>query len=483
MTALPDVVSTLAAIGHATWRPFWIPVLAWTVWVLPLALALRRAAFHPLANYRADHLLLASLPLSLGATAVLDVSMNGTWLAAWSAASLPASGTGDVFLGGLLERPLLVGASGTSSSVAGPDVLVGLITVAAALVALVGLGRLGADLVGLVRTRRRMRRTTSLLSVSDELADVLPRRSVEVRVSLHAHDVPMALGLAPPLIAVPSSIAADPSALRMTLAHEAVHVRRYDDWAAVGEQLIRALCGWHPLVRSLTNRAALDREQACDAAVLAEGWASPEPYARLLASVATRRASHRVALSLSESSSLLIKRLRTMQSGSSVSVRTPRRSLLGLFPLGLALVVAIAACSDGVAPNEAAPREAETPSETTAESAAPMPRAVEGSGVVANVDTYPSLKEGAATLYDRITYPEAAAADGVEGKVFVQFVVTKDGDVTQAEVKRGPHPALNEEALRVVTSLRFAPAQKDGAAVNVRLTLPITFQLKDKDDA
>jgi protein TonB len=87
---------------------------------------------------------------------------------------------------------------------------------------------------------------------------------------------------------------------------------------------------------------------------------------------------------------------------------------------------------------------------------------VEGGGVVANADTCPSLKAGAEALHDHITYPEAAAADGIEGKVFVQFVVTKDGGVTQAEVKRGPHPALNEEALRVVKSLRFAPARKDG---------------------
>ena len=72
-----------------------------------------------------------------------------------------------------------------------------------------------------------------------------------------------------------------------------------------------------------------------------------------------------------------------------------------------------------------------------------------------------------------------AMENGVQGRVVVQFVVTKDGSVGQVKVMRGKDPDLDKEAVRVVKSLpRFIPGKMNGQAVNVWYTLPISFKLQ-----
>lgn len=64
------------------------------------------------------------------------------------------------------------------------------------------------------------------------------------------------------------------------------------------------------------------------------------------------------------------------------------------------------------------------------------------------------------------------------GKVFVSFVVEKDGSIQDVKIEKGVTPALNEEALRVVRSMpKWTPALKDGKEVRTVLTLPIVFHL------
>ena len=78
-----------------------------------------------------------------------------------------------------------------------------------------------------------------------------------------------------------------------------------------------------------------------------------------------------------------------------------------------------------------------------------------------------------------IVYPEKAKADGVEGKVFVQFVVEKDGSVGEATVLRGVGGECDEEALRVVNAMpKWQPATFKGKPVRSRFVLPIYFKLQ-----
>lgn len=80
---------------------------------------------------------------------------------------------------------------------------------------------------------------------------------------------------------------------------------------------------------------------------------------------------------------------------------------------------------------------------------------------------------------DHIKYPSTAQENGIQGKVIVQFVVTKTGSVGEVKVVRSKDPDLDKEAIRVVKSLpKFTPGKMNGNSVNVWYTLPITFRLQ-----
>lgn len=86
-------------------------------------------------------------------------------------------------------------------------------------------------------------------------------------------------------------------------------------------------------------------------------------------------------------------------------------------------------------------------------------------------------------IQDNVHYPTSAENDQVEGTVFVDFVVGADGVVRDAEVTEATNDAakqnFSEEAIRVVSSMPiWAPGTQGGKPVDVRMSLPITFQLE-----
>ena len=77
-----------------------------------------------------------------------------------------------------------------------------------------------------------------------------------------------------------------------------------------------------------------------------------------------------------------------------------------------------------------------------------------------------------------LKYPEMAKENGIQGKVFVQFVVWKDGTIKDVKVVKGVHKTLDGEAQRVVKSMpKWTPGKQRGTAVNARFTLPIKFRI------
>lgn len=84
-------------------------------------------------------------------------------------------------------------------------------------------------------------------------------------------------------------------------------------------------------------------------------------------------------------------------------------------------------------------------------------------------------------LVENIKYPALAGELGV-GRVFVSFVIDKDGSVTDAQVVRGVDPLLDKEALRVVNAMpKWEPGIQYGKAVKVQYTVPINFSLISPD--
>jgi protein TonB len=107
----------------------------------------------------------------------------------------------------------------------------------------------------------------------------------------------------------------------------------------------------------------------------------------------------------------------------------------------------------------------------------------EGPVSIAMVEQKPAFPGGEAAMYkwlsDNMNYPAAAAEEGVSGKVTVQFIVEKDGSITNVHVVRGKHPALDAEAKRVVSKMpKWTPGRNNGQPVRVTYNLPVNFQLK-----
>ena len=82
-------------------------------------------------------------------------------------------------------------------------------------------------------------------------------------------------------------------------------------------------------------------------------------------------------------------------------------------------------------------------------------------------------------LSENTKYPVVAQENGVQGRVTVQFVVEKDGSISDVHVLRGVDPSLDKEAVRVVKSLpRWTPGKQNGITVRVNYRVPVLFRLQ-----
>ena len=82
-------------------------------------------------------------------------------------------------------------------------------------------------------------------------------------------------------------------------------------------------------------------------------------------------------------------------------------------------------------------------------------------------------------LSSNIKYPADAQKQKVDGRVLVNFVVEKDGSITEVKVVKPTFPSLDAEAIRVVKAMpKWKPGYQRGQAVRVQFTMPINFSLK-----
>lgn len=97
------------------------------------------------------------------------------------------------------------------------------------------------------------------------------------------------------------------------------------------------------------------------------------------------------------------------------------------------------------------------------------------------VEEMPESAEGnvAEWIMKNIKYPKEAIEANITGKVFVQFVIEKDGSITNAKIARSASTLLDAEALRIVNNMpQWIPGKQRGKAVRVAYTLPISFSLE-----
>ena len=102
----------------------------------------------------------------------------------------------------------------------------------------------------------------------------------------------------------------------------------------------------------------------------------------------------------------------------------------------------------------------------------------------ASVEEKPGFDGGDANEFSKwvatqIVYPENAVADKIEGRVVLQFTIDKEGAVKDVTVLRGVNPALDAEAVRVVSSSpNWTVGSQNGIPVNVKYVFPVVFKIQ-----
>ena len=94
----------------------------------------------------------------------------------------------------------------------------------------------------------------------------------------------------------------------------------------------------------------------------------------------------------------------------------------------------------------------------------------------------PQFPGGQSGLYrylsENVRYPYYAEQKRIQGKVIVQFVVDKDGSVTDVKIEKSVHKSLDKEAVRVVKKMpKWIPGEQDGKPVRVLYHMPVNFSL------
>tara|TARA_B100000953_G_scaffold236929_1_gene198446 strand:- start:776 stop:1153 length:378 start_codon:yes stop_codon:yes gene_type:complete len=99
-------------------------------------------------------------------------------------------------------------------------------------------------------------------------------------------------------------------------------------------------------------------------------------------------------------------------------------------------------------------------------------------GIYLSAEKMPAIKGGMAAIGKKVKYPRIAREMGIQGVVYVGFIVDPEGKVIEPKILKSVAKPLDEEALRVITKeVKFTPGYYQGKAVPVRMVLPIRFRI------
>jgi beta-lactamase regulating signal transducer with metallopeptidase domain len=196
---------------------------------------------------------------------------------------------------------------------------------------------------------RRVRRQCQAIEDGGEgwremVGRACPARRVEILTSDRIH-VPTAIGFFHPAVVIPARLLTELSAaeLQQVLLHELAHLRRWDDWTNLVQRFVKAVLFFHPAVWWMEERISLEREMACDDAVLAE-TASPRAYAECLASLAEKSFLRRsatlaqAAVNRIRETTLRVAQILDVNRSKSVPARKSALAVVGAFACGCGVI-------------------------------------------------------------------------------------------------------------------------------------------------
>ena len=252
---------------------------------------------------------------------------------------------------------------------------------------------------------------------------------------------------------------------REILIHEQAHIDLRHSWDVMFLGLVTLFQWWNPAAWLLSNELRQVHEYEADEAVL-NANVDVKQYQLLLIRKSVGDQLFSMANNFNYQS--LKKRIRMMTMNKSSQWKTLRA-------LAVVPVIALALLAFANPKTETADElvvvayEQDNVSQDVYNSVEQMPEFPGG--------TVEMMK----FLQQNIQYPANAAKNNVEGRVILQFVVEKDGQIGDVKIARSVDPELDAEALRVVKSMpNFIPGRQDGKPVAVWYTIPISFKLQSK---
>ena len=286
------------------------------------------------------------------------------------------------------------------------------------------------------------------------------------------------------------------------LAHERGHIRLHHSCDVLLVDLLTALQWFNPAMWMLRADLRAIHEYEADGAVLSQGI-NARQYQYLLITKAASIGGYSIANGISHST---LKNRITMM----LQKKSPRSrfmKLLALIPIvGVALALNAETVNDYVYQqppkkivkkgkqkatvkmgpiNEIVVVE-QAPAAQEKVEPVEMPNAMKvekQEGAFDVVEQMPQFPGGPAALMQflsqNVKYPVEAHKAGVQGRVIANFVVEKDGSITEAKIVKSVSPELDAEALRVIGSMpNWMPGMQNGEPVRVKYTVPITFKLQ-----
>jgi len=251
------------------------------------------------------------------------------------------------------------------------------------------------------------------------------------------------------------------------IAHEVSHSAKWHSVDVILLESVLIFQWFNPFVWLLSRNLKEIHEFQADREVLQQGI-SLVNYKKLLL---FQRTGARLELANSFHKSFIKKRFIMMTKNNSTQKRTTLFAIIAL----LTFFIGFMACNQ------------DEEDDLVAESGEVL-KSNSGTDVYDLAEEMPEYPGGdeqlRAFLSNNIEYPVTAQEDQLEGTVFVKIIIDKKGKVTHPEVVRSSgHPILDEEAIRVISSLPdWAPGKLKGEAVNVNYTIPINFQLGSGND-
>lgn len=257
----------------------------------------------------------------------------------------------------------------------------------------------------------------------------------------------------------------------LVLKHELTHVRQYHSVDLVIVNLL-AVCFWVlPIWRFYRRALEETHEYLADHEVLRN--TDPQIYGSLIA----RYTLEQSGLSLTHSfANQSLKRI-TMMKNTLNSIK-PMKMLMAL-PLAVLIFWTVSCEEADISTEEAVSTSENLPTTDTDENIT----APGDEEVFSEVDERPDPVGGfpafVSYMQDNLAYPSEAKDQEVEGKVFVQFIVAKDGSISEVKAIKGIGHGCDTEAVRIISEMPdWKPGIKDGEPVNVRMVLPVNFELQ-----